>query len=286
MLVKHENKINNKLIIASLGTMLATTFASHGKVHADAINQNQSSVQLSKAKRVSVTSAQYAYYKQSQTQSNQEMAKIKAQAEQKAEQDKQAQQKQAQEAQQKAQAQNNQNQNNQNQNNNQNNATATGDNALKDFDNSSNQSFQQTQVDGQKLQQQAQQAQQANQDLNKKVQAKINQAPVATDSQSFGGNNNNQQNNNQAPTGSGSVYDQFIQAGGTPDMWKYIVMPESSGNPNAVNGRYSGLFQTDKGNGTRGHSVAQQTQWAIQYANERYGGVTNAIHFRQTHNFW
>lgn len=88
------------------------------------------------------------------------------------------------------------------------------------------------------------------------------------------------------PSGSGSVYDQFIAAGGTPEMWNSIVMPESSGNPNASNGRYSGLFQTDKGTGTAGHSVADQTKWAISYANSRYGSVQNAINYHQANGWW
>ena len=88
------------------------------------------------------------------------------------------------------------------------------------------------------------------------------------------------------PSGSGSVYDQFIAAGGTPEMWNSIVMPESSGNPNAQNGRYSGLFQTDKGTGTAGHSVADQTKWAISYANSRYGGIQQSINFHNANGWW
>ena len=54
-------------------------------------------------------------------------------------------------------------------------------------------------------------------------------------------------------------------------MWDSIVMPESTGNPNAVNGQYSGLFQTNQSSFNAGNSVAQQTKGALKYAKERYG---------------
>lgn len=88
------------------------------------------------------------------------------------------------------------------------------------------------------------------------------------------------------PAGSGSVYDQFIAAGGTPAMWQYIVMPESGGNPNAVNGRYRGLGQGDVSYGWPTGDVATQTRGMINYANSRYGSIAGAVSFRQTHNFW
>ena len=83
----------------------------------------------------------------------------------------------------------------------------------------------------------------------------------------------------------GSVYDQFIAAGGTDAMWKYIVMPESGGNPNAVspNG-YRGLGQTKQSWGTG--TVAQQTTGMINYAVTRYGSIDNAIKFRQANGWW
>ena len=90
--------------------------------------------------------------------------------------------------------------------------------------------------------------------------------------------------NNEAPTGSGSVYKQFIKAGGTPEMWKWIVMPESSGNPNAVNGQYHGLGQTNQSWGYG--SVAKQTRGMVKYAKERYGGIKQAISFRRANNWW
>lgn len=83
---------------------------------------------------------------------------------------------------------------------------------------------------------------------------------------------------------SGSVHDQFIAAGGNEAMWNAIVIPESGGNPNASNGQYSGLGQTNQSWGTG--SVAEQTQGMINYANSRYGSVANAINFRMSHNFW
>lgn len=86
------------------------------------------------------------------------------------------------------------------------------------------------------------------------------------------------------PTTNSSVYEQFIAAGGTDDLWNSVVMPESSGNPQAVNGQYSGLGQTNQSWGKG--SVAEQTQGMINYANSRYGSVANSISFRNTHNFW
>lgn len=86
-------------------------------------------------------------------------------------------------------------------------------------------------------------------------------------------------------SGSGSVHDQFIAAGGTEAMWQSIVMPESGGNPNAVspNG-YSGLGQTMESWGTG--SVASQTKGMINYANSRYGSLDGAVAFRQSHGWW
>lgn len=297
-----ENKYSfskSKLALFSLGTILATTLTSNAKASADGVAQNSSSVQVAKTDNVKVTSAQCAYYQHNQQKDNQALAKAKDEAQKQA----QAEQKQSNNDSQNNNAQTNVTNNNSADNNSVDNnsvdnntqqgnsapANAVGDNALKVFNDGVSQKYnQQSQKnnnDNAKIVQQQQQAnQQAGKDLNKKVQDSIQAKTVAVANDSIGENDN--KSNNQAPTGSGSVYDQFIQAGGTPDMWKYIVLPESSGNPDAVNGRYSGLFQTDKGNGTRGHSVAEQTKWAIQYANERYGSVENAIHFRQTHNWW
>ena len=83
----------------------------------------------------------------------------------------------------------------------------------------------------------------------------------------------------------GSVKAQFLQAGGTEAMWNSIVMPESTGNPNAVNpAGYRGLGQTKESWGTG--SVAEQTKGMIKYANERYGSVENAISARQSKGWW
>ncbi|TGE68982.1 LysM peptidoglycan-binding domain-containing protein [Weissella confusa] len=85
--------------------------------------------------------------------------------------------------------------------------------------------------------------------------------------------------------GSGSVYDQFIAAGGTSALWNAIVMPESGGNPNAVspNG-YRGLGQTKEGWGSG--SVAQQTAGLVNYAVSRYGSIDGAIQFRLANGWW
>ena len=86
------------------------------------------------------------------------------------------------------------------------------------------------------------------------------------------------------PASQGSVYDQFISAGGTDAMWNSIVMPESTGNPNASNGQYHGLFQTNQSWGYG--DVATQTQGAINYAVTRYGSISGAISFRASNNWW
>ena len=85
--------------------------------------------------------------------------------------------------------------------------------------------------------------------------------------------------------GSGSVYDQFIAAGGTAALWNAIVLPESGGNPNAVspNG-YRGLDQTKQAWGTG--SVAQQTAGLVNYAVSRYGSIDGAIQFRLANGWW
>ena len=83
----------------------------------------------------------------------------------------------------------------------------------------------------------------------------------------------------------GSVKAQFLQAGGTEAMWNSIVMPESSGNPNAVNELgYRGLGQTKESWGTG--SVATQTKGMLNYAKERYGSIDNAISARQSKGWW
>lgn len=87
-----------------------------------------------------------------------------------------------------------------------------------------------------------------------------------------------------ASTG-GSTKAQFLAAGGTEAMWNTIVLPESSGNPNAVspNG-YRGLGQTKEGWGTG--SVEQQTKGMLNYAKQRYGSVDAALAFRSQNNWW
>ena len=91
-------------------------------------------------------------------------------------------------------------------------------------------------------------------------------------------------NTSTTSASTGSVHDQFIAAGGTEAMWNYIVIPESGGNPNATNGQYSGLGQTNQSWGTG--SVAEQTRGMINYAISRYGSVENAINVRNSQNWW
>ncbi len=87
-----------------------------------------------------------------------------------------------------------------------------------------------------------------------------------------------------ASTG-GSTKAQFLSAGGSEAMWNAIVLPESSGNPNAVspNG-YQGLGQTKESWGTG--SVATQTKGMLNYAKSRYGSESAAIAFRQANGWW
>ncbi|MDT0744532.1 LysM peptidoglycan-binding domain-containing protein [Mammaliicoccus sciuri] len=87
-----------------------------------------------------------------------------------------------------------------------------------------------------------------------------------------------------ASTG-GSTKAQFLAAGGSEAMWNAIVLPESSGNPNAVspNG-YQGLGQTKESWGTG--SVSTQTKGMLNYAKSRYGSESAAIAFRQANGWW
>nr|WP_239748640.1 LysM peptidoglycan-binding domain-containing protein [Mammaliicoccus sp. A-M2] len=87
-----------------------------------------------------------------------------------------------------------------------------------------------------------------------------------------------------ASTG-GSTKAQFLAAGGSEAMWNAIVLPESSGNPNAVNpAGYRGLGQTKESWGTG--SVATQTKGMLNYAKSRYGSESAAIAFRQDNGWW
>ena len=87
-----------------------------------------------------------------------------------------------------------------------------------------------------------------------------------------------------ATANDGSVKAQFLAAGGTEAMWSAIVMPESGGNVNATNGQYHGLGQTNQSWGYG--SVADQTKGMIEYANSRYGSVSNAISTRSAQGWW
>lgn len=86
-------------------------------------------------------------------------------------------------------------------------------------------------------------------------------------------------------SGGGSVKQRFLAAGGTEDLWNTIVLPESGGNPNAVspNG-YRGLGQTKESWATG--SVEQQTKGMVDYCNRRYGGISQAIAFRQANGWY
>ncbi|HJF22612.1 MAG TPA: LysM peptidoglycan-binding domain-containing protein [Mammaliicoccus lentus] len=113
-----------------------------------------------------------------------------------------------------------------------------------------------------------------------KVQTSQTSYKAPAQSASTGGSTKAQ----SASTG-GSTKAQFLAAGGTEAMWNTIVLPESSGNPNAVspNG-YQGLGQTKESWGTG--SVATQTKGMLNYAKQRYGSEAAAIEFRKTHGWW
>lgn len=83
----------------------------------------------------------------------------------------------------------------------------------------------------------------------------------------------------------GSVKEQFLAAGGTESMWNSIVIPESGGDPNAVNELgYRGLGQTKESWGTG--SVKEQTEGMIQYGIDRYSSVENAVSERVAQGWW
>src|SRR5699024_6885197 len=113
-----------------------------------------------------------------------------------------------------------------------------------------------------------------------KVQTSQTSYKAPAQSSSTGGSTKAQ----SASTG-GSTKAQFLAAGGTEAMWNTIVLPESSGNPNAVspNG-YQGLGQTKESWGTG--SVATQSKGMLNYAEQRYGSVDAPIAFRAQNNWW
>ncbi|KRG08244.1 hypothetical protein [Staphylococcus sp. NAM3COL9] len=81
------------------------------------------------------------------------------------------------------------------------------------------------------------------------------------------------------------VYSEFIEAGGTKALWDNIVMPESGGDPEAVNELgYKGLGQTKEAWGSG--SVEEQTKGMINYAEDRYGSIDAAIDFRLANGWW
>lgn len=325
MLISKDD--NKRKLTALAGVMLSAgslMALSSSKANADTVQKAKIEMQSSSAKNTIVTPAQNSLYQQNQNKSDSikaDKARAKAVERQKQQAQKQNQQNQSQQnvdnqpnvddsnnagsnndnnsQQNNNQQQNTQNQqqNNSQQNNtaeNQNTGVAQGDNAVKAFDQASQDAVNQQEQNSinqshQDLNQQAKDRQAHYQQLLQKVASAKATLQANSNSDDNKSNNDNGGNNdnskNQTPTGSGSVYDQFIQAGGTPDMWKYIVMPESGGNPNAVNQYgYRGLGQTKESWGTG--SVAEQTKGMINYANSRYGSIENAVHFRQTHNWW
>lgn len=94
----------------------------------------------------------------------------------------------------------------------------------------------------------------------------------------------NSSNESSSSESTSSVYKQFIAAGGTEQLWEKIVLPESGGDPNASNGQYHGLGQTNQSWGYG--SVETQTKGMISYAKERYGSIEAAISFRESNGWW
>lgn len=89
----------------------------------------------------------------------------------------------------------------------------------------------------------------------------------------------------QTTQANNDVYSEFIEAGGTKVLWDNIVMPESSGDPEAVNELgYKGLGQTKEAWGTG--TVEEQTKGMINYAEDRYGSIEAAIDFRLANGWW
>ncbi|MGX0076401.1 aggregation-promoting factor C-terminal-like domain-containing protein [Staphylococcus warneri] len=97
-------------------------------------------------------------------------------------------------------------------------------------------------------------------------------------------NQSSQQSYSESNESTSSVYQEFIDAGGTKTLWDSIVIPESGGNPNASNGQYHGLGQTNQSWGYG--SVENQTKGMINYAKERYGSIDKAISFREANGYW
>ena len=87
-------------------------------------------------------------------------------------------------------------------------------------------------------------------------------------------NQSSQQSYSESNESTSSVYQEFIDAGGTKALWDSIVIPESGGNPNASNQSW--------GYG----SVENQTKGMINYAKERYGSIDKAISFREANGYW
>ena len=76
----------------------------------------------------------------------------------------------------------------------------------------------------------------------------------------------------EATQSTSEVYSQFIEAGGTKSLWDNVVMPESSGNPDAVN--------------ELGYKGLGQTKGMINYAEERYGSIDAAVDFHVANGWW
>ena len=65
-----------------------------------------------------------------------------------------------------------------------------------------------------------------------------------------------------------------------------ISQAESGGSYTATNGRFYGRWQLDVSYLHGDYSPANQDRVFVQYCNQRYGSVENALAFRQAHNWY
>ena len=93
----------------------------------------------------------------------------------------------------------------------------------------------------------------------------------------------------------GSHTDWMAAAGISPSDYQYvnyIISHESGWRPNASNGRYHGLYQTDVGRLTRDcgsnwvNNPVCQLKSATKYATGRYGSWSNAFHKWKAQGWW
>ncbi|MEB6612979.1 aggregation-promoting factor C-terminal-like domain-containing protein [Staphylococcus pasteuri] len=122
------------------------------------------------------------------------------------------------------------------------------------------------------------------QDKSSSVSSNYQTTQTSTQSTSSESKSSTSEDSSSSSESSSDVYKEFIEAGGTKELWDNVVMPESGGDPDASNGQYHGLGQTNQSWGYG--SVATQTKGMINYAKERYGSIDAAISFRESNGYW